>query len=166
MIRREVLIPLFLVLATFAVFSGALRAQFVHWDDDINIFQNPQIQGLDAERLWWMFTDTEAALRYKPLSWLTWACIYAGFGLNPFGYHLANLVLHCLNVALVYFLIRKLLIRPGEQGTDSASLKLHEDPSARGKELIACGKQTYVPLCSALGALLWAVHPLRVEPVV
>ena len=57
-----------------------------------------------------MFTNVSFALRYKPLCWLSYALIHAGAGLNPLAYHLANLVFHCLNAVLVYFVIRKLLL--------------------------------------------------------
>ena len=66
-----------------------------------------------------MFTDFEQAIRYKPLSWLAWAVVHEAFGLNPFGYHLANVLLHCANTVLLFFLLRRLLkcgIRNAEYG--------------------------------------------------
>ena len=89
-----------------------------------------------------MFTDTEKALRYKPLSWLAWALIYHVFGLNPVGFHLANLLLHYLNTILVFQLLLRFFSRRGEAGPDLWKL-----------------------LVCAWAALLWAIHPLRVEPI-
>src|SRR5258706_9494461 len=133
----------FLVCATILVYWRCLSADFVAWDDDINVYQNNHIKGLDLERLKWMFTDTQGALRYKPLSWLAWALIYGCSDLSPFGYHLANLVLHSLNTVLVFLLLRRLLI--SEEKEHAAQISF---------PLMAC----------AWGTLLWSIHPLRVEP--
>ena len=145
--HRATAVVLTLVAVVFAVFFRTLESDFLRWDDDINVFENSRVQGLTAENLRWMFTDFEQAIRYKPLSWLAWALVHEAFGLNPFGYHLANVLLHCANAVLVFFLLRRLL----KLGTRSAERGI-EEPAG-------------LDACAALGALLWAVHPLRVEPV-
>lgn len=145
--HRTTAIVFALVAVVFLVFFRTLESGFLRWDDDINVFENPHVQGLAAENLRWMFTDFEQAIRYKPLSWLAWALVHEVFGLNPFGYHLANVLLHCANTVLVFLLSRRLL----QCGTRNAE---------RGIE--GAAKQD---ICAAIGALLWAVHPLRVEPV-
>jgi hypothetical protein len=48
------------------------------------------------------------ALFYRPLATLSYALDYAIWGLNPFGYHLANLILHALVTLAVAFLVRSL----------------------------------------------------------
>ncbi len=146
--HRTTAILFVLVAVVFGVFFRTLESGFLRWDDDINVFENDKVQGLTAANLRWMFTDFEQAIRYKPLSWLAWALVHEVFGLNPFGYHLANVLLHCANTALVFWLIRR-LIECGVRGDDQRLL------TSAGSSQI----------CAALGALLWAVHPLRVEPV-
>jgi tetratricopeptide (TPR) repeat protein len=142
--HRTTAIVFALVAVVFGVFFRTLESGFLRWDDDINVFENEKVQGLTAANLRWMFTDFEQAIRYKPLSWLAWATVHEVFGLNPFGYHLANVLLHCVNTVLVFLLIRRLLAFSG-------------DPTKRNSGTSE--------LCAALGTLLWAVHPLRVEPV-
>jgi protein O-mannosyl-transferase len=134
-------------LATFAVFSQALRGEFLKWDDNVSICENPLIRSLDGAHLRAMFLDLhQLGLRYRPLNWLSWAIIYSQVGLRPFVYHLVPLVLHCLNAGMVFLIIRKL-----------CSL-------AMGNVLIAA--QSFFALtCAGLGALMWSLHPLRVEPV-
>ena len=107
--HRTAAIVLTLVAVVFAVFFRTLESGFLRWDDDINVFENERVQGLTAANLRWMFTDFEQAIRYKPLSWLAWALVHEAFGLNPFGYHLANVLLHCANAVLLFFLLRRLL---------------------------------------------------------
>lgn len=147
--HRTTAIVLALVAVVFGVFFRTLESGFLRWDDDINVFENPHVQGLTGENLRWMFTDFEQAIRYKPLSWLAWAVVHEIFGLNPFGYHLANVLLHCANTVLVFLLIRRLLAL-------SSSLSLADAEGASA---------AFLEICAAFGALLWAVHPLRVEPV-
>lgn len=145
--HRTTALVLALVAVVFAVFFRTLESGFLRWDDDINVFENEHVQGLTGANLRWMFTDFEQAIRYKPLSWLAWAVVHEGFGLNPFGYHLANVLLHCANTVLLFFLLRRLLkcgVRKAEGGVEPG---------------------THLEFCAAIGALFWAVHPLRVEPV-
>jgi protein O-mannosyl-transferase len=126
------------------VFGSTLAADFLAWDDDINITRNPYIQTLSVTNLLWMFTDVQHAVRYKPLSWLCWAVLYAVAGPNPLVFHLANVGLHLANAALLFFLVRRLL----QRCADAVETDLR-----------------FLSVCTAIGVLLWAVHPLRVEPV-
>ena len=103
--RRVWLISFVLFLATFGVFSRVLLGEFVQWDDGISVYQNPHIQALDWARLRWMFTDASYAMRYKPLTWLAYALIYQLGGLKPFGYHLANLLIHGCNTVLGFMVM-------------------------------------------------------------
>ena len=83
--RRHLFVIALLLLVTSGVFCRVLQADFVAWDDERTVPENTSIQGLDARRLGWMFTNVSFALRYKPLCWLSYALIHAGAGLNPFG---------------------------------------------------------------------------------
>ena len=144
--RLEWIIGAVIVVVTTTVFWRVLESTFVTWDDDINIYKNDLIRGLDSGHAARMFLDVEQAMRYKPLTWLVWAIIYACDRLNPFGYHFANLLLHCTNAVLVFVIIRRLLL---SGGSDVSGAETRE----------------YVSIAAGLGALLWAIHPLRVEPV-
>ncbi|MBI4326026.1 MAG: tetratricopeptide repeat protein [Chloroflexi bacterium] len=133
-------------LVTAAVFAPVLSADFVQWDDDINIYRNPNLARLDLKAVFWMFTDVESVQRYKPLTWLTWALLYQLFELRPWAYHMANWLFHCGNAVLVFLLLLSLM-------------RLAARTAARP------GDQDKSVFCAGLGALFWAIHPLRVEPV-
>src|SRR3954454_16877761 len=94
---------------TIAVFSRGINADFVNWDDDINILTNPHIRGFSLENLKWIWTDTSYLRRYLPLGWLGWIVQFQLFGLNPWSWHLGNVLLHGVNSVLVFLLIRILL---------------------------------------------------------
>lgn len=55
---------------------------------------------------------TEVGLFYRPIASLTYAFDHALWGLDPFGYHLTNLLLHGLAAVLVAVAVAALLDRP------------------------------------------------------
>ena len=121
-----------LVLGTTALYWPATRCDFVILDDGINVSGNVHVQkGLTWEGIKWSL--------FNPVNngWLpvtVWSHMLACqvFGLNPWGHHLTNVLLHALNAALVFAWLRQM---------------------------------TGATWRSLLVAALFAVHPLRVEPV-
>ncbi|MDB4891806.1 MAG: hypothetical protein JWL61_3661 [Gemmatimonadetes bacterium] len=135
------IVPLFIVLGTFVAFLPALNNGFVIWDDDKNFLSNPQYRGLGVTQLHWMWTTFHLG-HYVPLSWMTLGLDYDLWGMNPAGYHLTNLLLHCANTVLLYFVARWILRLAAGAPTDGG-----------------------LTAAAAFAALLFAVHPLRVESV-
>jgi len=91
--------------AGFAVFAATLRYGFVNYDDPQYVLDNPLIRGLDAEHLALIFTSFHFS-DYLPFNLLSYAVDYHFWGLDPFGYHLTQLLWHAANCALVYALGR------------------------------------------------------------
>jgi tetratricopeptide (TPR) repeat protein len=127
-----------------AVFLPTLDNGFVNWDDPRAILDNPHLTELSAQSLRWMFTTFHMG-PYQPLSWLSLALdhlIWGGF--DPFGVHLTSILLHAAAAALFFLLSFRLLALAGR-----------EPPL-----------QPWLLIVGAMAAaLLWAVHPLRVESV-
>src|SRR3954454_2161763 len=107
---------------TLATFSGASRAEFVEWDDDINIYNNPHLEGLTSENVTWMLTDSNYVRRYIPLGWLGWGIERAIFGLSPVSHHVGNVLLHGIKAVLVFFLIWSLFVCGTPSGRTEAPL--------------------------------------------
>lgn len=142
------------VVLTFICFLPDLRNELLDWDDSGYITYNEQIRTLSFETIRWAFTEFYCNY-WAPLTWLSLALDYAFFGLNPVGYHLTNNSIHAVNAGLFMLLSLSLLrhhcaLTPPEQG---------ETPG------ISCNDQTSI-YCSLLAALIFAIHPLRVESVV
>jgi len=135
-------LPILAAILAFVAFLPALRAGFVNWDDEAGFLTNTAYRGLGWTEIRWAFTTTLLG-HWSPLAWITWSVNYVTGGLEPWGYHLGNLLLHAGNVVLVWLLARRLLA----SGSD-------ESPTNRS---IAAG--------ATLAALLWGLHPLRAEPV-
>src|SRR5256885_3578833 len=136
------LVPLVIALITCAAFLPALQNQFVSWDDADNFLDNPDYRGLAWTHLRWMWTTHGG--HYIPLTWMTLGLDYLLWGMNPVGYHLTSLLLHAANAVVFFFLVRRLL-----------TLAL-PSPSERGHALA---------VSAAFAALVFAIHPLRVESV-
>ena len=135
------LIPSFVALTTLVVFSPALRNGFVNWDDLETLVENPNFKGFSWSHLRWMFTTFHLG-HYQPLSWLTFSLDYLLWGMDAFGYHLTNILLHSANAVLFYFVTVRLL----EIATPISSAVV-------------------LMLAAGFSALVFAIHPLRVESV-
>ncbi len=126
---------------TFLAFLPALGNGWVNWDDAKNFVENPGYRGLGPRQLAWMFTAYHMG-HYIPVTWITFGFDYLLWGMNPAGYHLTNVLFHAAAALAVYALSRRLL---------RAAL-----PDAAPRD---------VRIGAGLGALLFAVHPLRAESV-
>src|SRR3989441_8329744 len=137
------LAPLLVALLTLTAFLPTLQNQFVSWDDDKNFLENPHYRGLGWTHLRWMWTTHLG--HYIPLTWMTLGLDYLLWGMNPVGYHLTSLLLHAANAVVFFFVVRRIL-----------TLAL-PSPSEHGYALA---------VSSGFAALVFAIHPLRVESVV
>ncbi len=98
-----------LLAAILLAYSTALQGGFI-WDDDSYVTDNATLRSPDALRQIWL--EPEASPQYYPMVFsLLWA-EYQLWELEPFGYHLVNVLLHALNAALVFAVCRRLAI-PG-----------------------------------------------------
>lgn len=128
---------------TLLVFAPAWHHGFLAWDDETNFVETRHWQGFSAGNVAWAFTTFHTG-PWQPLSWLSYMLDYTLFGPGPLGPHVTNTLLQALAGGLLLLLAFRLLARalPG----------LAERPR------LHIG-------CAAFAALLWAVHPQRVESV-
>jgi len=135
--------PLMVAVTTLVAFWPVLWNGFINFDDETTFLNNPYYRGLGWTQLHWMW-GTRHLNMYRPLTWVTYGIDYELWGLAPFGYHLTSLLLHAANASLVYIVARRLLLIGSGERTAGA-------PALAGSAVIA--------------ALVFAIHPLRVEPV-
>lgn len=142
------------VLATLLAYLPIVDNRFVEWDDSLLIIGNYHIRHLDLRSIGWIFTNPYEG-NYIPLTWLSLALDFKVGRLEPWVYHLNDLILQCLNTAIVFYLSLKLLrivrkapTTPTKKGDGGLS-----EPADR-------------PLWAAFGtALLFGLHPIHVESV-
>src|SRR5439155_1767367 len=135
-----------IALAASLPFLPSLQGQFLYWDDVTNFLMNEGYRGLGWPQLRYMLTTTLLG-HWIPLTWLTLGVNYALGGMNPWGYHLGNLLLHSANAVCLYFIARRLLA----SASGETPARVIESMPAR--------------VGAAFAALVFAVHPLRVESV-
>lgn len=101
---RPRIIGLLLFLITLGAYLPVLRDGFVNYDDPDYVTENPMVkQGLTGPGFKWAFNMWHAS-NWHPLTWLSHMADCEVFRLNPAGHHLVNLVLHALNVVLLFTL--------------------------------------------------------------
>lgn len=101
------LLPICLFLAVFLFYSPVLQSDFITWDDPEHLIENPLVHSLHYNNIKNIFSTT-VNNTYIPLSILSFAIEYHFFKLNPFVYHLNNLLLHCGVVILIFFLAKRM----------------------------------------------------------
>ena len=108
----RILLPILVSLVSFLAYLNTLHHQFV-FDDFRVITNNPYIKD-------WQYFPTlfnhdyfkiSGELSYRPLVTASYFTDYAIWGLNSFGFHLTNLILHTLNTFIVYLLLFKITRR-------------------------------------------------------
>ncbi len=141
---QRVLIPAAVVLITCGVFWPATRYGFVNLDDPANFHLNHHYRGFGIENLRWALTTFHFGA-YQPLSWLLFSAQYVGWELDGPAYHTVSVLAHAIN-AMLFYALALVLLRKAMPEASAAN------PSASR-------------YAAALGALLFAIHPLRVEVV-
>ena len=104
--RREILICLLLVATTLAVYWQVTNHEFINYDDNVYVSENPHVQsGLTGEAFSWSFTTTRAG-NWHPLTWLSHILDIQLYGLSPRGHHLTSILLHIANTILLFLTLR------------------------------------------------------------
>lgn len=126
-ITRIWLVGLGLVLLTAATFAPlALPGyEFVNADDKDYVSQNPHVLGgLTRANVRWACT-TLYAHNWHPLTWLSLQFDAQLFGNSPEAYHRTSLVLHLLNVLLLFLALEKLTQRLWRSALVAALFAIH-----------------------------------------
>lgn len=111
-------------------------------DDGSFVSQNPMVtEGFSLAGLRQAFSLQTPAPMYIPVLWISYMLDASILGREPWAFHLVNTLLHGLNTLLLFLLLRRLAGRFSPAGSE---------PSVFSVFLLA---------------LLWALHPLRIESV-
>ena len=103
--HRNLLTGLLLMLAAWAIYLPSVRFGFVYYDDVRILLNHPELYGqanlpADFREIFVTSFPREEPLLLRDVSWAIDSRIF-GFG-NAFGYHLGNVVLHGIVVALMF----------------------------------------------------------------
>lgn len=114
-----------------------------HLDDFSTIVGRPFIENLDT-----FFDNASGIFRNRVFLLYTFALNYSIGGLNVFGYHLVNVIIHSIISVLLYFLVKEILI--------------YQSFSAHGYRKTQLQHSNTIPF---LTSLLFSIHPLQTEAV-
>ena len=115
-------ICILLAVAVFVVFGQTIRHEFVNYDDDDYVYNNPPVKnGLTLPDIKWAFTHSHS-LNWHPLTWLSHMLDCQLYGLNAGGHHLSNVLLHAATTILLFLVLRRMAgFRPGNSAGESAA---------------------------------------------
>ena len=141
--RRFTRIPfLFCVGGVFALYARCVIFSFIGLDDAAYTFRNPFVAGgLSVANVVEAFTNLRHGGIWMPVTYVSYmldssVCRWTGLPLMG-EMHLVNVLLHTVNFILLWKLIHLLTAN-------------HQPPTT---------------IIAAMAAMIWAVHPLRAEPV-
>lgn len=102
-----------IIAVTTAVYYNALKNEFV-FDDESVIVNNESIRSLN--KLPAFFTAEDGFHKvigryYRPVVSSSYALDYSIWGLNPFGFHLTNLIIHIISCILLFKILTLLFLR-------------------------------------------------------
>ncbi len=123
--KRNPIFCLLLAVVTLALYNPVNRHPFVNYDDDRYVTENQHIHaGLTWSTLTWALTATEQG-NWHPLTWMSHALDYSLYRLNPVGHHFSSVLLHALNVILLFLLLMHATGRAGPSLFVAAVFALH-----------------------------------------
>ena len=98
----------FLCVAVFLAFGQTVRYEFVNYDDDAYVYENPHVKaGLSAEGVAWAFTRSHAG-NWHPVTWLSHMLDCQLYGLWAGGHHLTNVLLHAVSAVLLFLVLLRM----------------------------------------------------------
>ncbi len=123
--RNAVWIAALLALAVIALYWPARHFEFIDYDDDKYVFNNPDVlRGLSWWGLVWSFVDFHVA-NYHPLTWLSHMLDAELYGLRSGGHHLTSVLLHSATSVLLFFALRSLTQATWRSAFVAALFALH-----------------------------------------
>jgi len=136
--------PFYILAAIIAfaaiVHSTSINNDFTNYDDDKNITENIDITGLSANNIKTFFTKDYMGV-YVPVTMLSYAVDYKLWGMDAHKFHLTSLIIHLLNVCLVFYLILLILnLQSRNFGIEGLTV-------------------------ATVTALLFSIHPINVEGI-
>ncbi len=94
---------LFVLFFTFISYVKITDFDFVQWDDDAQITKNVFVKNLSTQSI----SNNFEKNKFTFLTLTTFSAVYKIWGNNPAPFHWLSLILHLLNIILVYFLLKQ-----------------------------------------------------------
>jgi tetratricopeptide (TPR) repeat protein len=104
-VYAAVVVCVLLVLAITVVFGQTFNFDFINYDDEIYVYDNPHVTaGVTAEGVAWAFSSRHSC-NWHPLTWLSHMIDCELYSLHAGGHHLTNVVLHAVTAILLFLVL-------------------------------------------------------------
>ncbi|MCJ7693526.1 MAG: tetratricopeptide repeat protein [Sedimentisphaerales bacterium] len=118
-------IAFLLILLTVIAFAPVWHNDFINYDDNLYVTQNPDVAGgLNPGSVVWAFT-TSHVTNWHPLTWLSHQLDCELFGLNPFWHHITSLLFHIANTLLLFWVLKRMTNALWPSAFVAAAFALH-----------------------------------------
>src|SRR4051794_29053843 len=112
-VKNPLTLALLVGVVTVAVFAPLIACEFTSWDDPETLVENPRLHPPTWSNVgyYWTASGPDAPMGlYVPVTYTAWSGIAAiTGGVKPAPFHAANVLLHAVNVVLVFQLLRRLI---------------------------------------------------------
>ena len=123
--KRLALVSITLAICIAVVFGNVCGHEFLNYDDQMYVTDNTKVrEGLTGSGLWWALTAKYAS-NWHPLTWLSLQLDAQLFGMQPWGFHLTNLLLHIANTVLLFLVLARMTGALGRSAIVAALFGLH-----------------------------------------
>src|SRR6202040_3229921 len=102
------IVSVFLAVIVWIAFGRALNYGFVGYDDQNYVLRNPRVtNGLTLDGIQWAFTHVHAT-NWHPLTTISHMLDCQLYGLEPWGHHLTNVLLHAAATVFLFLALWQL----------------------------------------------------------
>src|SRR5947207_6547866 len=123
--RITIVVYLFLVAITLAVFGQTIRYDIVNFDDDLYVYNSPAIKaGLTVKGITFAFISQHAG-NWHPLTTVSHMLDCQLYGLNAGWHHATNVFLHIIAVLMLFQVLRKMTDAPWKSAVVAALFAVH-----------------------------------------
>jgi len=123
--RYVFLIYVGLIAAVFIAYEPVRHNDFVNYDDDVYITDNPNVTGgITCKSIIWAFTSAYGG-NWHPLTWISHMLDCQMFGLNPLGHHLSSLLFHMASTLLLFWILKSMTDALWPSAFVAAAFALH-----------------------------------------
>lgn len=119
--HKKIVILFVLLVVGLIIYGNSFNNEFF-WDDDDSIVNNIYIK--DWQHLGKFFTENliagagQVTNYYRPILLICFSLDYRFWGLEPFGFHLTNTLLHIIAAFLIFLLLERLIKKKSDSFLD------------------------------------------------
>jgi protein O-mannosyl-transferase len=123
-VRPDILIFLFIILATFFIYWQVRNFEFINLDDGLHLKNTQLLGGFSLENIKWAFRYDQKTY-WHPVTWLSYILNIQLYGMKPGGHHMANVHIHLINVLLLFAVFNKATGAPWKSAFVALMFAIH-----------------------------------------